>query len=134
MTVLFQNVKPGYLTNFNKKDASEVNSLGVTYDFNSIMHYHRSAFSRYAGVDTMKSKEPGIPLGNALELSRLDVLQTNRLYRCGKFCGSSVYVDIVFNASFHIWYVLYNVMYNDIEYSLSANKCHWMCSLQRCSY
>jgi hypothetical protein len=82
--VMLQNVKPSYSRNFWKKRPSEVDSLGVTYDFNSIMHYHSSAFRRYSGASTLESIEPGIPLGNAYELSRLDVLQTKILYRCGK--------------------------------------------------
>jgi len=32
--------------NFLKMEAGEVNSLGETYDFDSIMHYARNTFSR----------------------------------------------------------------------------------------
>lgn len=33
--------------NFLKMEAGEVNSLGETYDFDSIMHYARNTFSRW---------------------------------------------------------------------------------------
>lgn len=83
--VLVHNIDPRYLSNFLKKDRSHVDSMGVPYDYNSIMHYPESALPRQPGLVTLRSKEWGIPLGNAQELSRLDVLQANMLYRCGEF-------------------------------------------------
>lgn len=85
VSVLLYNVHPRYLSNFLKKDKSQVDSMGVPYDYNSIMHYPKAAFPRRPGLVTLLSKEWGIPLGNAHELSHLDVLQANKLYRCGKF-------------------------------------------------
>ena len=84
VSVLLYNIVPRYRTNFLKKDRSQVNSMGVPYDYNSIMHYPEGAFSRQPGRATLLSKEWGIPLGNAHELSPLDVLQANKLYKCGK--------------------------------------------------
>ena len=84
ISVLLYNINPRYLSNFLKKDRSQVDSMGVPYDYNSIMHYPETAFSRQPGLVTLLSKEWGIPLGNAHELSYLDVLQANKLYRCGK--------------------------------------------------
>ena len=72
-----ENILPGREPNFGKVTA--VNSLGVPYDFNSIMHYSASTFAR-AGTNTMSAIEEDIVLGLAPELSPLDILQTNLLY------------------------------------------------------
>ena len=82
--VILPNVLPGYEFNFDKKDESEIDSQGVGYDYNSIMHYDRDSFARFIGFDTMRARDPTIPIGMARELSELDILQTNRLYNCGK--------------------------------------------------
>jgi hypothetical protein len=42
---LFAHV-PGQEYNFNKLTSEEVNSLGLPYDFDSIMHYARNTFSK----------------------------------------------------------------------------------------
>ena len=77
-----ENILPGYEPNFDKK--IDVNSLGVTYDFNSIMHYSATAFGVNNAI-TISTKEKDIPFGLAPELSPLDIKQTNLLYnhQCG---------------------------------------------------
>ena len=77
-----QNIRPGAEHNFDKK--TDVNSLGVTYDFNSIMHYSATTFARI-NTKIITTKEKDIPFGHALELSPLDIKQTNLLYnhQCG---------------------------------------------------
>ena len=84
VNIRHENIVSGYETDFDKKDGSEVNSLGVGYDYNSIMHYDRNSFSRSYNLDTIRAKDPGIVIGQAVELSQYDILQTNRLYSCGK--------------------------------------------------
>jgi len=37
---------PGQEYNFNKLTGEEVNSLGLPYDYDSIMHYARNTFSK----------------------------------------------------------------------------------------
>ena len=77
-----QNIQPGAERNFDKK--TDVNSLGVPYDFNSIMHYSATAFAQF-NANTITTKEKDIPFGLAPELSPLDIKQTNLLYnhQCG---------------------------------------------------
>jgi len=76
------NILPGYENNFGKK--TSVNSLGVPYDFNSIMHYSATTFAK-SGTKTISTKGKNIPFGRATELSILDIRQTNLLYK--KQCG-----------------------------------------------
>ena len=82
--VVLSNVITGFETNFDKKEESEVDSQGVGYDYNSIMHYDSDFFARVTGFDTLRARDPSIPVGQARELSELDIVQTNRLYQCGK--------------------------------------------------
>lgn len=82
--VILDNVIPGFENNFDKKDENEVDSLGVGYDYNSIMHYDRDFFARFSSFATMVARDRSIPLGMARELSDLDIVQTNRLYQCGE--------------------------------------------------
>ena len=85
ITIHSQNILPGSENNFRKISSSIINSLGVPYDFSSIMHYHNESFAK-SGTFTISSKERGIPFGGAPELSPLDIKQTNLLYKdqCGK--------------------------------------------------
>lgn len=63
---------------------NNINSLGVGYDYNSIMHYNDNFFSNGKGP-TMVSIPSGIVLGRALRLSPLDIKQANLLYQCGEY-------------------------------------------------
>ena len=82
--VIRDNILPGFESNFEKKEEDEVDSLGVGYDYNSIMHYDSDFFARFPGFYTLIARDRSIPLGMARELSELDIMQTNRLYKCGK--------------------------------------------------
>ncbi len=83
--ILYENIRNGYEFNFHELDDSDTDSLGVGYDYNSIMHYSQRAFSRDYRLDTIRAKDPNIPIGMGYELSDLDILQANKLYNCGEF-------------------------------------------------
>lgn len=67
-----------------------MNSLGLPYDYDSIMHYARNTFSRGTYLDTILPievvgvKRPEI--GQRVRLSEGDISQANLLYKCYK-CG-----------------------------------------------
>ena len=93
VTIHDKNIQTGREYNFNKR--TDIDSLGVTYDFNSVMHYSSTAFAKYNTV-TITAKEKDLPFGLAPELSPLDIKQANLLYKhqCGKhslyyYVGSS---------------------------------------------
>lgn len=46
VSIVRENIQPGQEYNFLKMEVQEVESLGETYDFDSIMHYARNTFSR----------------------------------------------------------------------------------------
>lgn len=87
--IFFDHIDNQYLKNFLKVHPSLVNSHGVGYDYNSIMHYDSDFFALVWGLDTLRAKDTSIPVGLAVALSPMDILQTNRLYanQCGKFTG-----------------------------------------------
>ena len=79
--IVSDNIVAGAESEFEKLSDSKVDSLGVGYDYNSIMHYDANLYSRN-GSPTIIALDPDIPLGKARELSALDIEQTNRLYNC----------------------------------------------------
>ncbi|XP_052891850.1 tolloid-like protein 1 [Anopheles moucheti] len=84
------NIVVGQEYNFNKLTEDEVNSLGLPYDYDSIMHYARNTFSKGTYLDTIFPIEiPGRKrpeIGQRLRLSEGDIAQANLLYKCAK-CG-----------------------------------------------
>ncbi|XP_026321881.1 tolloid-like protein 1 [Hyposmocoma kahamanoa] len=91
--IIRDNIMPGQEYNFNKLTEEEVNSLGQTYDYDSIMHYARNTFSKGTYLDTilplevLGKKRPEI--GQRVRLSASDIAQTNLLYKCAK-CGKTL--------------------------------------------
>lgn len=70
-------------------DRSRVRSLGVGYDYNSIMHYNRyygtvNSAGQYVQLELIRPNDPNIVVGEALELSLLDIIETNKLYNCSE--------------------------------------------------
>ncbi|XP_037045819.1 tolloid-like protein 1 [Bradysia coprophila] len=86
------NIMAGQEYNFNKLTEDDVNSLGLPYDFDSIMHYARNTFSKGAYLDTILPvnvegrERPEI--GQRLRLSEGDIALANLLYKCSK-CGKT---------------------------------------------
>ena len=73
--------------NFNTLTSAEVNSLDEQYDFYSIMHYARNTFARSTYLDTITPRrDPRTAvrpeIGQRIKLSRGDITQANKLYRC----------------------------------------------------
>ncbi|GCB82073.1 hypothetical protein scyTo_0021936, partial [Scyliorhinus torazame] len=86
VSIIRENIQPGQEYNFLKMEPAEVNSLGETYDFDSIMHYARNTFSRGVFLDTIlpRTDENGMrpPIGQRVRLSQGDITQAKKLYRC----------------------------------------------------
>ena len=83
--VLYENIINGAGFNFQKQQVDAINSLGVPYDYRSIMHYSSDAWS-WNGEDTIvtdpDSDFRGL-IGDATVLSPFDIAQANLLYGCG---------------------------------------------------
>ncbi|CAG9136871.1 unnamed protein product [Plutella xylostella] len=116
--IIRDNIMAGQEYNFNKLSEEEVNSLGQTYDYDSIMHYARNTFSKGTYLDTILplevhgKKRPEI--GQRVRLSASDVAQTNLLYKCAK-CGKT----LLGNSG---WF---NSPGWGVDTSAAAERCEW---------
>ncbi|XP_059497148.1 meprin A subunit beta-like [Stegostoma tigrinum] len=75
----WKNVWPGYEHNFLKQNT---NNLETKYDYGSILHYSRTAFSKNGQPTLRPLIETDIMIGQRIRLSELDLLKINRLYNC----------------------------------------------------
>ncbi|KAM6976019.1 bone morphogenetic protein 1-like isoform 3-T3 [Tautogolabrus adspersus] len=93
VSIIRDNIQPGQEYNFLKMEPDEVDSLGEVYDFGSIMHYARNTFSRGIFLDTILPRYDinGVrpPIGQRTRLSKGDIAQARKLYKCAK-CGDSL--------------------------------------------
>ncbi|KAF3686988.1 Low choriolytic enzyme [Channa argus] len=77
--VLLQNVQSGMEHNFRK--IATLNQ-GIPYDYNSVMQYHKYAFSKNNQPTMLPIPDPNVSFGNAKEMSRNDIARLNKLYGC----------------------------------------------------
>uniref|UniRef100_A0A7N6AXP6 Metalloendopeptidase n=1 Tax=Anabas testudineus TaxID=64144 RepID=A0A7N6AXP6_ANATE len=93
VSIIRDNIQSDQEYNFLKMEPGEVDSLGEVYDFGSIMHYARNTFSRGIFLDTILPRYDvnGVrpPIGQRTKLSKGDIAQARKLYKCAK-CGDSL--------------------------------------------
>ncbi|KAK5935837.1 hypothetical protein CgunFtcFv8_021156 [Champsocephalus gunnari] len=76
----WQNINPQMAYNFKRHDT---NNLNTPYDYSSIMHYGRTAFSIQWGKDSITPiPNPNVQIGQRRGMSRGDIARINKLYRC----------------------------------------------------
>jgi len=75
--VLYQNMDKRFMSNFDQA-LSSTKDAGY-YDFDSIMHYGATGFTRN-GLDSMETVPVGIPIGQRLGLSAGDIDGISRAY------------------------------------------------------
>ncbi|XP_072373792.1 low choriolytic enzyme-like [Scyliorhinus torazame] len=84
VTIIEKNIRKGTKFNFVKLDT---NNLGTKYDYSSVMHYGRFAFSKDSQSATIVPKpNPYVNIGQRFGMSSLDALKVNKLYNCHT-CG-----------------------------------------------
>ncbi|XP_059195081.1 meprin A subunit beta-like [Centropristis striata] len=81
--IAFENVIKGRENNFRIVDKESSTTQGVPYDYYSVMHYGKNAFSNGNGT-TIVTKDPMFQdvIGQRLEMSPRDVKELNLLYKC----------------------------------------------------
>ncbi|XP_041379317.1 zinc metalloproteinase nas-36-like [Gigantopelta aegis] len=84
------NIKTGRKHNFIRRSWKEVFSLGVPYDYSSVMHYGSKAFSKNSG-NTITTKESRMlkTIGSRHELSFYDIKLAN-LHYCNSKCSGGL--------------------------------------------
>ncbi|XP_055072463.1 high choriolytic enzyme 1 [Misgurnus anguillicaudatus] len=80
VTILWENIIENQRHNFRKY---ETNNLNTLYDYSSVMHYGRYAFSEDGGPTIIPKPDPYIPIGQRDGPSPLDIHKINVLYNCG---------------------------------------------------
>lgn len=76
----WENIRSDMAFNFYLQDT---NNLNTPYDYSSIMHYGRTAFTLYNGVETITPiPDPYVQIGQRDGMSYWDVQRVNLLYGC----------------------------------------------------
>ena len=68
--------------NFEKYSHKEADTLGLPYDYSSVMHYTKTSSSKNGMPTMLAIGRKDIQLGNSNTLTSTDILQINRLYEC----------------------------------------------------
>jgi len=78
-----RNVYPSMLYNFDKYSTSQIDYRGESYDYRSIMHYGKTAFSSNGQI-TIQPKDNSVinVIGNAQKLSGSDARVVKAMYGC----------------------------------------------------
>ncbi|KAF8371200.1 hypothetical protein PRIPAC_77629 [Pristionchus pacificus] len=81
--IAFENIRPETRHNFAMHNMRIIDAQGMPYDYGSLMHYHRTAFS-INGRDTIVPTNPNAPIGNRSGMSAIDAAKVNinLLYKC----------------------------------------------------
>ncbi|XP_029438938.1 embryonic protein UVS.2-like [Rhinatrema bivittatum] len=78
--IYWENIADGYQSNFF---ISDLDTLGAEYDYSSVMHYGKFAFTtNYLKATIKPIPNEFIPIGQRYGLSNLDVAKINKLYNC----------------------------------------------------
>ncbi len=67
--------------NFLKYSWDITDTLDLPYDYNSVMHYSKTAFSSN-GLPTIITKDPNVWIGQRNALSAIDIEEIRRYYNC----------------------------------------------------
>uniref|UniRef100_A0A668A3E3 Metalloendopeptidase n=1 Tax=Myripristis murdjan TaxID=586833 RepID=A0A668A3E3_9TELE len=89
--IMWDRISEGKEHNFNTYNDTTSSSLGVPYDYGSMMHYSKNAF-RNGTEPTIVTKIPAFSdvIGQRMEFSDSDLLKLNRLYNCTR---ASTFLD-----------------------------------------
>ncbi|XP_066513338.1 low choriolytic enzyme-like [Hoplias malabaricus] len=77
--VVWENIIDSYKYAFDK--ISTLNQ-GTPYDYNSVMQYHRTAFSKNGQPTMVPIPNPNVSFGQGTQMSQNDINRLNRLYKC----------------------------------------------------
>lgn len=79
VTIVWANIKHGMKHNFQK---SQTNNLGTLYDYSSVMHYGRTAFSTNGRPTIVPKKSTTANIGQRRSMTRSDIKRIKKLYQC----------------------------------------------------
>nr|XP_022905936.1 zinc metalloproteinase nas-15-like [Onthophagus taurus] len=82
VTILWKNIAMGRENNFEKLKNGTSSDFQVPYDYDSVMHYSKYAFSKNQQA-TIDPKEKGAEIGQRKGFSEGDLKKVNSMYGCG---------------------------------------------------
>uniref|UniRef100_A0A3P9LLX5 Metalloendopeptidase n=1 Tax=Oryzias latipes TaxID=8090 RepID=A0A3P9LLX5_ORYLA len=96
VTIVWDNILKGREYNFNKVPSDVSTTHGTPYDYWSVMHYSKDAFTNGNGstIITIDPKFQNV-IGQTLEMSHYDVLELNLLYKCSKYFSKHLKVNVI---------------------------------------
>ena len=68
-------------SNFEKYSNTAVDTQNFPYDYSSIMHYGRTAFSKN-NQPTIEPLRSGVTIGQRTSLSSIDIQEVRKFYKC----------------------------------------------------
>ncbi|XP_062246191.1 high choriolytic enzyme 1-like [Platichthys flesus] len=80
--IMWENIQPGLAYAFDKIDTL---NMDTPYDYNSVMQYHRFAFSANNKATMEPIPNSNVEIGMATQMSSNDIQRLNRLYKCSMF-------------------------------------------------
>uniref|UniRef100_A0A8C2D494 Peptidase M12A domain-containing protein n=1 Tax=Cyprinus carpio TaxID=7962 RepID=A0A8C2D494_CYPCA len=76
----WKNISPDMAYNFQKQNT---NNQNTPYDYGSVMHYGKTAFSIQPGLETITPiPDETVEIGQRQGMSNIDILRINKLYGC----------------------------------------------------
>ncbi|XP_076592889.1 meprin A subunit beta-like [Chaetodon auriga] len=83
VTIVWENIEEGKEHNFLKHSSDSTTTLGTMYDYTSVMHYGKDAFSNGNGSTIITNRpEYQDTIGQRRDMSPNDVLKLQKLYKC----------------------------------------------------
>ncbi|KAF2882790.1 hypothetical protein ILUMI_23302 [Ignelater luminosus] len=96
ITIHWENVEQGMERHLQKSDKKDFTSFGVSYDYGSVVHYPKMAFSINDLPTITVKKDPKIKIGQRKRFSENDLEKVRQMYNCSKTSikDNSTEVDI----------------------------------------
>ncbi|XP_017861346.1 PREDICTED: low choriolytic enzyme-like [Drosophila arizonae] len=93
VTIIYENIIPKHKKNFKKVDPTE--GFGVPYDYDSIMHYSATSFSKNKKPTIVTNRpEDSSRIGQRKKFSEKDILKINKMYKCKQSTDSPADVSL----------------------------------------
>ncbi|XP_046645178.1 zinc metalloproteinase nas-13-like isoform X1 [Daphnia pulicaria] len=81
VTINYENIQPGYESNFDSYSQDVIQHLGAPYDYGSVMHYGAYGFAVDPTIPTIIVPD-GVSIGQRVGFSEVDLFKLNALYEC----------------------------------------------------
>ncbi|XP_012228137.1 zinc metalloproteinase nas-4-like [Linepithema humile] len=85
ITIIWDNIRNEDAYNFNLMNDSVVTDYGLPYDYDSIMHYSMTAFTKDKTLPTIIPKTPNVEIGQRNHLSYYDIQKLLISYNCNAY-------------------------------------------------